>query len=314
LLLLRCLLIIFLVLLLSKPIADFGRTNQKKHTVHLVQPDRKLVSNFRFELEAALKNGDKVYWIYPSGSEMTDLSDLPKVQQSELYLQKTISRRAGPETGLHIYMVSESKWANLPKFEVPEDFKLHALQDTIIEKTLKLTELNGKEMTVLIDYQNASESITAEAALDALAEVYGMSFTKGRSFDPRTRYDCILTDQKISNYDAHTLYVISGNTTSRALPENVVQFPDSMLLHTSEIVQNGALPEWLGAAMISHLKLDIRKTPLSRSQLEALFVRSKPLDRQSVYRLYQWLLLLFVVTLLAERWIALKKTAARSYA
>lgn len=314
LLLLRCLLVVFLVLLLSKPMTDILKLNQKKHIVHLVQPDSKLVSNFRFELENALRKGEKVYWAAASGSEAKDLSDLPKVAHSELYLQKNINRLSKPETELHLYVVSRNKLANLPRFDVPQDFKLHALTDTIIEELPKVTGLNGKKMTVLIDYQDASESRTVEAALDALAEVYGISFAKALSFDPKTKYDWILTDQKISNYYAHTLYVISDNTISQVLPENVVQFPDSLLLRYSEIVQNGALPEWLGAAMISHLKLDIRETPLSRSQLETLFVRSKPLDSRSAGPLYQYLLLLFMVTLLAERWIALKKTAARDYA
>lgn len=314
LLLLRCFLVTLLVLLLSKPLTDFLKSNQKKHIVHLVQPDSKLVNNFRFELEEALKKGEKVYWATPSGSEAKDLPDFPKMAHTELYLQKNINRLSKRETALHIYVVSQNKLANLPKFDVPQDFKLHTLPDTTIEKLPKLTGLNGKKMTVLIDYQDVSESSTVEAALDALAEVYGISFTKDLSFNPKTKYDWILTDQKITNYYAQTLYVISGNATSQVLPENVVQFPDSLLLSTSEIVRNGALPEWLGTAMISHLKLDNREIPLSRSQLETLFVRSEPLDSQSADQLYQWLLLLFMVTLLAERWIALTKTVAGKYA
>jgi hypothetical protein len=98
------------------------------------------------------------------------------------------------------------------------------------------------------------------------------------------------------------------------MPRNVIQVQDSLRLTSSGLVESGEFPEWLGNALVSWFKLKQNSVPLSQKQLNALFVKTKP-DRLSLAeKARQWLLILFVLTLLTERWMAMRKNVRRNYA
>ena len=349
LLLIRCLLVILFVLLSSKPVVNWFKANQETQKIHLVEPDNQLISNFRFELEGAIKKGEKVYWIGFEQQEVKDISVVPKQNDSELYLQKSINRVSETGKELNLYISNNQRLAELPKVYVPGSFKLFSNIDSTRNTSISYLDMGeGKKLfvdqkpdgaaqlkvldgtgnfskftlepahkgkiQVLINYKNPSENQIIQAALLALNEVYTIPFVIDLAKKTGSKYDWVFTDQKINDVNPETLYFVPTNISNQNIGENVIQIQDSLRLSTSEMVQNGQLPEWIGNILVAHYKLKENTNPLSQQQLNARFIQVKPVADQIDDKLYQWLLLLFVITLILERWIALRKTSSQTYA
>lgn len=76
----------------------------------------------------------------------------------------------------------------------------------------------------------------------------------------------------------------------------------------SELVESGRLPEWLGDLLVEHLDFRTTNPPLSRGQLKALFKKVAASGAQEEAVLRPWLLLILILLMAAERWLALRKT------
>ncbi|MEO6285864.1 MAG: BatA domain-containing protein [Dyadobacter sp.] len=346
LLLIRCLLIILLVLILGKPVWNWLTGPSKETMVHLVQPNRSVFENFRFEIENAKKKGEKVFWIDPEKQELTDIESVPQYAGSAFFLQKTINQLAGTSTNFSLYITDDPEWAELPNIYIPGTFRLFSTTDSSRNEAYPYLEMeggkklfigpgNGQLMVaeevdisirfaqkpvhagkihVLIDYKNPIERQTVQAGLLALAEVYQIPFAIDNQQINEKKYQWILTDHEIKKVVPRTLYIISGKAQKPDMPGNVIQLPDSLRLSTSGLVESGELPEWLGNALVSWFKLKQNNAPLSQKALNALFVKIKPDRLPMAEKGRQWLLVLFLLTLLTERWMALGKNVRRNYA
>jgi hypothetical protein len=346
LLLVRCLLIILLALVLSRPVWNWLSGVHGEEVVHLVQPNHSVVENFRFEIENARKKGESVYWIDPEKQELTDVDNVPQDINNALFLQKTIDQLAGSKTNFNLYLTDNPELAELPDIYIPGPFRLFSIVDSSKSGGIAFIEIEeGKRLfvepkssqlmvgesgdqsnhfdqkpvhtgkiNVLIDYKNNIERQTVEAGLGALTEVYQIPFAIDKQSVNGKQYQWILTDRTVKNVVPQTLYIISGKATEPEMSGNVIQVPDSLRLSSSALVESGTLPEWLGNTLVSWFKLKENNAPLSQKQLNALFVQVKP-DRIPVAeRGRQWLLVLFLLTLLTERWMALRKKVRRNYA
>ncbi|MCE7040111.1 BatA domain-containing protein [Dyadobacter sp. CY312] len=343
LLLIRCLLIILLALLLAKPVADWLKGNEANAVTHVVETNSQVVGNYRFEIEEALRKGEKVYWISPGTEELKDVSIIPDYGAQVLNLQESVSQAAKNGARIHVYIRNKAGLARLPKIVIPTPFKIFSTIDSTKRATqpfingtegkvisadartgllttdtdknnLASEPVNKGDIKVLLDYKNANEMQTVQAALLALQDVYSIPFVIDKEKKAVSNYDWVFTDQQIVNPEPYIFYITSGKTTSGFLPENVIEVPDSMRLATSDLVKNGRLPEWLGNKLVDFYGLKKNENPLSQSQLNALFVQSDVTSGQKSDLLYQWLLLAFVLTLLLERWIAINKNVSRNYA
>lgn len=148
----------------------------------------------------------------------------------------------------------------------------------------------------------------------ALGEVYSIPFVIDLAKKTDIKYEWIFTDQKMMETNPGTLYFIRNDNARQNLSENIIPIQDSLRLSTSELVQNGAVPEWVGNILVAHYKLNEDIIPLSQQQLNARFISVKPVANQNANKIYQWLLLFFVITLIVERWIALRKNTSQTYA
>ena len=318
LLLIRCLLIILLAMLLSKPILNWFGKDVKKEEVHLVQADPKVASNFRFEIESALKKKEKVIWIGADLEPLIDIGAIPAEKSGLLFLQQSINSIANDNTNLHLYLNNNQNISLLPRIFIPGTYKLNAIKDSARKSENPLIGLAQKigrdNIKVLIDYRNPDEAETVQAGLAALEAVFKLSFDVDFKTSVQNKYDCIFTDKPILNRNEQTLYVVPERNIGDGVFANVVQVSDSLRLETSAMVQNGQLPEWLGELLIEHYNLDETKNPLSQKQLNAAFESVKAAKGQSADDLQKWLLLLFVLTLLVERWISLKQNTVRIHA
>ncbi|GAB3701694.1 hypothetical protein GCM10027592_30190 [Spirosoma flavus] len=339
LLILRCLLVILLVFLLAQPILDWLNKKPTIQKVHLVQPSAAVADNFRFELTEAQKKGERVAWAddqLNSLGEKTTYSQ-QSAQSDGLSLQTAINQLDAKNTELHLYVLNTQLLADLPAITVPARFRLHAMVDSAAAPRPYLTVQQNKKLFInrsgklvsvpqlepsltagkpvhsgtlytLISYRNELERQTVKAALIALIDVYSLDLTIDERPVPNRTYEWILTDQLPSKPRPQTLYVVSAPMQPLGA-RNVIFTNETLTPQTSERVETGQLPEWLGGHLLRHFELYTSQLPLSEQELKALFVPSSKTDAQQQPGLQHALLLLFIVLLLAERWLALTKNA-----
>jgi len=311
LLLIRCLLVMLMSLILSKPIMNLVKSNHVRKQVHLVQSNANVASNFRFELESAIKKGEEVFWIAPANMEIKDINTVPQNSDDLLFLQQTINGLTDKKADINLYINDVQNISQIPKIYIPCSFKIHSITDSVRRSEnpfLGLLEKTGKgKIHVLVNYKNPDEQLTVQAGLLALAEVYKIPFTIDLKKQPETTYDWILTDKPVDEYNPKTLYVIPAKNSTVNAATNVNLVHDSLRLATSDVVRNGQLPEWLGNLMIAHLRLSKPENKQSNKQLAAHFELAKPDKNRENSIFSQWIMLLFVLTLMVERWIALRK-------
>ncbi|SFF05459.1 BatA domain-containing protein [Spirosoma endophyticum] len=340
LLLVRCLLLVLLAILLAQPILNWFNKPPTIQKVHLVQPSTSVANNFRFELAEALKKGDRVIW---ADNQMEPVTDQFTPGQNSatfnaLSLQTAINTLDTKNTDLHLYLINNQALANVPAITVPARFQLHTLLDSTQQPRPYLAVKNNKKLfvnqagkltsSVALDpalkfqsapvqmgpiptslaYKNTQERQTVKAALAALTDVYDLDLTSGEKSSPDQQYSWVLTDQLPTKTSAKTLYVVSGVKQPLA-SSNVIFTNETLTPQTSERVESGQLPEWLGEQLIRHYGLKTIYQPLSQQGLKTLFVTSTKPTTQQQAGLNNALLLAFVVLLVLERWLALTKNA-----
>lgn len=348
LLIVRCLLVLLLTFLVSQPVLKWLKKTDQSNRVHLVEPSAYLADSYRFELETAIKKGEKVFLINADGEEIKTLSSISGQRNSgALHLQELINKVSRPGVTLDLYLLNDQKWMDMPKIYMPNTYTLHTAIDSsqhyphnyfdlgvgkkLVVNKGKLVILEAGQsqniprlasnpihtgaLKVLVDYQNQAEQQTVEAALGALSTVYMLPIDIAKKADKDNRYDLVLTDQKVDHIKPEVLYVLSG-MCGKALETgnaNVVPMRDSLRIQTSEMVHSGQLPEYLGDLLIRHFNLDEKRGALSQKQFNTPFVRANPPAENVDGNMRKWLLMVFIGLVMLERWMAIKKTIQKSY-
>lgn len=343
LLILRCLLLLTLCFFLSKPFLKWLNNDKTAKKIHLIQANNLVTENYKFEIEEALKKGEKCYWIHSNAKQIQDPKQLPIQETFDAnLLQKSInyiSREIDNET-LELYFVNNQKLNQFPHIFVPTPFQVHTIldststqnQDFIIfsgNKKLFVNEKNelvnqaissknGKvkhegAIKVLIQNNDASEAQSIKAALKALTEIYQFEFQIEEKMIANKTYDVIFDNKIISeNRNNNTLYIFSNTAQFKnqdLREENVIFLPNPLKPQTSELVFNGNLPEFLGERFIKHFSLQNYNQPLSKKQIDALFkVQEYPKQAANSW-FSKSILLIFILLLGIERWLAILKNA-----
>ncbi|MCF0073911.1 BatA domain-containing protein [Dyadobacter sp. CY261] len=309
LMLLRCLLVALLALIVSRPIVAWFENITRSETIHLVQPDRLVTDSYRFELENALRDGEQVYWLGVSPEKVASLEKMPTLSPGLTYLQNNINALATANApAFKLYFRNNLSLASSPRIYIPGDYQLFSVTDSS-NKAINLLQNKPayKDIIhVLLDYRDADERKAVTAALSALTEVYGFAFEIEKKSRPGRHYDWVFTNNAIEHPEPGTRYIVSGAMPEWAAPASVISLPDSLRLADSELVESGRLPEWLGDLLVNDLKLNAGNEPLSDSQLNALFIKAPAAQQEATLR--PWLLLVFICLMIAERWLALRKT------
>jgi hypothetical protein len=340
LLMLRCLVIIVLALLLSQPILTGLTKPAVVEKIHLVQPEKAVVDNYRFELEEAIRKGEAVYWIN-AATEATDKpAQLPDRRMFNTgLLQSSINTVSAKSSELHLYVLNNQQLADAPFIRVPTQFKLHTMVDTASRPVRSYLELPGSgnvfvnalnqlvsspslskgvrfqdvpaqsgRLTALVDFRDKTERQTVLAALNALSDVYALGIQIDVKKEQKTGYDWVLTDQDVVAPASKTLYVVSGKLNIPRVP-NVVYWEEKLTPQTAERVRTGQLPEQLGELLIRHFNLKPNSFPLSQTQLNTLFVTTEERREQQPENLRNGFLLVFIGLIGLERWMALRQNA-----
>ncbi|SEJ64793.1 N-terminal double-transmembrane domain-containing protein [Dyadobacter sp. SG02] len=310
LMILRCFLVILLALILSKPVIDRLGNVGKREVIHLVQADRLVTETYRFELEKAGRNGEPIYRLGAMPEKVDDLAKTADNAGQSKYLQQNINALAdGNAKDFRLYFRNDGSLN--ARIYVPGEYQLFPAADSSRRKPIDI--LKNKPVykgiiKVLLDYREAGERQTVQAALSALTEVYGFNFEITNKKGPASHYDWVFTDERWTDFQPGTTYVISGNAPQWDVPAQVIQLRDTLRMADSELVESGRLPEWLGDLLVQHLGLQTDNPPLSRSQLNALFEKVPVSRAQEYSAMRSWLLLVLILLMAAERWLALRKT------
>ena len=341
LLILRCLLLLILCFLMAKPILKAITHQKNEHKIHLVQPNALLVQNYQFELENALKKGEKCYWINAKIEPITDLKALPNAEKLEAKtLQNALNEveKTMDEESLELYFTNQQSLANLSQIFVPSQFKIHVFADSTTDKSKAFlafsptnkvfvgednqlksgsSTINGVEkhqgkLKVLIANKNAQEKQSIKAALKALSEVYHFDFQIEEQEKANTFYDLIFDNQPRNTHTAtNTLFIFSGVSAFEKPIQNESNnkvFVENLFIASNEeMVYNATFPEFIGEKIIQHFGLQKSKNTLSHQQIKALF-KLQEYPKKAINTWFtKVLLLVFIGILGLERWIALTK-------
>lgn len=149
-----------------------------------------------------------------------------------------------------------------------------------------------------------SEKESVSAALKAITEVYGLHFEVDEQRRSGRRYDLVFSQQPDSSAE---LSVVSG---AAALPADrmtggnrVIWFNERLRPEVSDAVFNGELPEILLEALIKETPAQV----LSDRQLRDKFAVRQARSTESSF--HSVILVLFILVLGAERWLAIHKNS-----
>lgn len=247
LLLLRCLLILLLCFFLSKPLVNWLGAQTSTQKIHLVQANSLIVNNFKFELEEALKKGEKLYWIQPTPNPINDINSIPSTKDfNPLILQSCFNKlsQTVDKAQLELYIINTHTLAEVPTIYVPAPFSLHTVVDSVKQiskpylafantklfvnaanqlssqpeldkngKYIQNTTLN-QTIDALVLNQNKAEKQSITASLKALAEVYNLTINMDTEPVGDKKYNWVFCDktlpQQSKAFTESTLYIVSN--------------------------------------------------------------------------------------------------------
>jgi len=335
---LRCLLVVLLAVLLTQPVMHWFQKPPVVQLVHLVQPSVAVVDNFRFELVEALKRNERVVWATPVLPPVSpELTPPDQSGYNPLTLQTAITRLSTQPVNLHLYATNTPTLATAPTIAVPDRFTLHTVVDSsqqprpfilvknrrrlYVNRVGKLVSATTPDASVrlanapahtgpiptLLSYRNGREKQSVQAALAALTDVYGLDFQLDVRPTPGRVYTWVLTDQLPAQRTASTRYIVSASRQPTAVASNVVYTNDVLTPTTSERVETGQLPEWLGTQLLARFGLNPTSAPLTQPEIKALFTTGQPTPKQASANWQLALLLAFISLVILERFVALSK-------
>ena len=343
LLILRCLLLFTLCFFLSKPFLKWLNNDKTAKKIHLIQLNNLITENYKFEIEEALKKGEKCYWIHSNTQQIKDLKQLPSQEIFDANLLQNsinkISKNIDNET-IELYFINNHQVNQLPHVFVPTAFRIHTIVDSSLiqnQDYIKfsggknlfvnaknelvnqgISNKNGKAkhegvINILIQNNDATETQSIKVALKALTEIYQFEFKIDEKVEPNKLYDAVFSNKIISeNRNNNTLYIFSNTAQFKNQDlgeENVIFLQNQLHPQTSELVFNGNLPEFLGEQFIKHFGLQNSNKPMSKNQNDALFkLQEYPMQAENMW-FSKGILLMFIILLSIERWLAIHKNA-----
>jgi len=297
LLLLRCLLLILLVLCLSEPLLK--RVADKQEKIHWIQPKKEVVENFRFELEEAGKRGEKRFWF--TGEPVTDLASLPDGKHTDLQAGINKVKITGKT---EIYLAGTDDFTRFIQVYLPAPYTLHTVKPVSGQPGGERlnTGIKERELPVKVLLESGEES--TPAALRAITEAYGIRFEVDDQRRPGRVYDLAFTHRPDSSARVNLVSGAAALPVEQTVTGRTVRWFNELLNpESSDAVFNGELPEIILDALMPQAPAET----LSTQQLRNKFAERQASQAGGPFPAV--ILILFVLTLSAERWLAIQKNA-----
>jgi hypothetical protein len=328
LLLFRLLLLFFLVLVLVGLWWKSLEQASSPEVVHLIVPNPAVEAEFRFELERAQARGEKVYWM-AEGLPAYEVGENPSLDFDAGKSQEYLDLLPLTLDSLHLYSSGMASDFRPDLLWVPKNPELHLaaeLPESRVSTNVVGLE-NGdflgldakgmlakipsdlglqEEKTVFsapipvhIELTEETGKKEIEAALDALKEVYGLSFSEAGLEDAKV----VFATQQIGETEAGKLCFLTSAST-RPESDLQIQLEDPVSLPWDESVEKGVLPELILAPLIEFLGIKQRDLPATKSQIAQKFVEI-PRSKQALSANATEIMLILVVVIFGiERFLA----------
>ncbi|OOG72828.1 BatA domain-containing protein [Algoriphagus sp. A40] len=294
-------------------------------TVHLIIPDEQVASEFRFELDQALENGESVFWLaeglpsYEAGFRELPVFEGEKIQEYVDLLPKRLD-------SLHIYTSGNPRDLPSTLIWVPVFPQLHLAEEWtqtkiaqqvialdsgsflgldergILAKSFEKDPNHQVVFTGSIPYSleiEEGEKSNIKAALAALTEVYGLSFAEVETGKAKL----VFTDQIPENADNAKLYFL---TSSLDTPGNksMISLYHSVQLPADEVLEKGLLPELILSPLLEFFGIRAADPLLTQRQIAQKFIEI-PKAQLSVFPNTSEIILVLIALVFAlERFLA----------
>lgn len=331
---LRLMAIILLVFLLSSPFFPVEYKNNKK-LIHIVEPNKKVIENYRFELENAIKNKEKIVAINaltdPKSSLEFEYSNTnPSLIQSHLNQVSELF----PNQELRIYLENNEKYTSQSSIFIPAKFTIKSIVDSSnslknlikgknnlflftndknqlqfgLNSNLKKKIVKNSPILILICSTNETEKKSIEASLASLSEVYNFDIDFKNS---NKLNDIIIGNLAIKNTNRlkkDGLIIQSSSFLDDTFNSNfkIFSFHEVLSPDSSNLTYDGKLPEALGNLIIAHYGLENAKPLLSENVFKALFKEKSTIKINKKEWQQKLILSLFIVSIMVERWLSFK--------
>jgi hypothetical protein len=165
-------------------------------------------------------------------------------------------------------------------------------------------DLDFSQQSIGFAIQNSAEERPfIEAALESISEVYGFEFRETENLDSAS---VIFSNRQISNSDPKKLYFHTNNL-GYSESENQISFPDSWTFEDSEKIRNGQLPELILESYLAFIGVEKNPNSINSNDLSQRFLLKDKKTSNQKANLNEWLLMLFLGTLILERYLAFKQ-------
>ncbi len=334
---LRLIAIILLVLLLSTPLFPI-KNERDKELIHIVDPNKKVIENFRFELENALKNKEKIVEL----NALSDLKSSLEFQYSDtnpLLIQTQLNKvpELFPNQELRIYLANNDKYTSQSSIFIPAKFAIKSILDSSnsiknairginnlslftndqnqlqfdLNSNLKRKIVKNSPIQILICSNIEKEKKSIEASLASLSEIYNFDIDFKSSQEV---YDVLIGNLAIKNakrLKKDGLIIHSSSFLDDTFDSNlkIVSFHEVLSPDSSNLVYNGKLPEAIGNLIVAHYGLQNTKPLLSENEFKALFKEKAIIKKNKKDWKQDLLLSLFIISVIAERWLSFKLNA-----
>lgn len=306
LLLVRCLLITLLAFLLSEPAFHSLPDSETSAAAHLIEPDSRVVENFRYELQAALDRKEPLFWIDGSATPVSDLTRIPTVNGLlNSLLQASVDKVERSGQTLNLYLQNSQKLVAAATVFVHGEIRVHSVTNTF--STVPQLWKTLKQVDALVSFQSKEEEHIVGAALVALRENSGLPVRISFAAEAGHVYDLVLTDRLPVENGSKSLLIVSGYQGLNPAPSRMSFYPERFTIKESDMVRSGGLPEWIAERLLAYYDIIPSKAPLSQMQLNAVFRRAAGgLGDRTNGNFQSGLLIAFIVLLIIERAMAFR--------
>ena len=326
-LILRMLMILLLVFLLAQLLVKGLKKNEAGEVIHLIQPDTKVIEDFRFELEQALGKGETALLADEDLAEIESLDDLKQSAVNQDYkIQESLNRLPENTKKLNLYLSNSDRLISseflyssvAPILFLSENQGEKEAREFILGSSGNYGFVNyegqlvfsdqlpnpggkpvweGGRITYFFANLSDSEHPYLEASIAAISEVYPLEFSRVENISEAI---LVFANEYPDSVDSEKLYFLT-NQQGLSRHGNLVGLSDSINSTQSELVQTGKLPELILENLMLHLGMVRKEMPVSQTQLQSRFLISGPENSGVRGNIQTILLALFVLSFAAER-------------
>lgn len=326
LMLLRMLLILLLVLVMVQVFLGFLEKEREVQTVHLVEPNQELLSEFKFELNQAIERGEKVILLNAILDAIERDNSNIAFENEKMHLYDGLQKYSNHK--LKIYLTGFDRSFDFPKYLVedePEIFlsefatyqseqnAIKVGQDSFLlvddNNELLVNEINPstvdrvveKDFKVAIQIDQSSVKKSIVSSLKAIEEVYKLNF----EIREEGEVDMLFTDNLQEVKSDRMIFDLSGEWIHGQYP-NVYFLQNA---HEKRLSAKQQLPTEILRAILDFYGISGNAIKLDQEAIEQKFIVKNPnspsLQTQKAnMQEILWGMLLLV--LIAERLVANK--------